>query len=79
MAESRARQRIRKAVESRGYTVLAMEWEPWTPGGEKEGICGGWTVRHPLVSIKGDPQHPLHELGCRWFIAYRLPWWKDAA
>jgi hypothetical protein len=28
--------------------------------------------RHPLNS---RIQHPLHEPDCRWFIAYRLPWW----
>lgn len=122
MSETRARRRIRQAVESRGYSVLSMEWEPWSPGGEKEGIRGGWVVhtdaplfpntnygdevmglsveealadvdwtirptepcdcypndrkgRHPAHTIKGDPQRPLHEPACRWFIRYRLPWW----
>jgi len=35
--------------------------------------------RHPLNTIKGDPSRPLHEPDCRWFIAYRLRWWKDAS
>lgn len=44
MAETRARKRIREAVESRGYRIESIEWEPIYMGGEKEGACGGWTV-----------------------------------
>lgn len=40
--ETRARRRIRQAVESRGYKLVSLEWEPWSNGGEKSGICGGW-------------------------------------
>lgn len=40
--ETRARRRIRQAVESRGFKLLTLEWEPWSDGGEKSGICGGW-------------------------------------
>lgn len=29
----------------------------------------------PLHHLKGDPQRPLHEPGCRWFVDYRLRWW----
>lgn len=42
--ETRARRRIRRAVESRGFKVLSIDWEPWYNGGEMSGICGGWTV-----------------------------------
>lgn len=42
--ESRARRRIRKAVESRGYAVTSMEYEPWYDAGEKCGIGGGWSI-----------------------------------
>jgi hypothetical protein len=41
-SETRARRRIRLAVESRGYQLASLKWEPWYLGGEKEGICGGW-------------------------------------
>lgn len=121
-AESRTRRRIRKAVETRGYSVLSMEYEAAYSAGEKMGMGGGWTVltdapllpntnsgddfiglnveevladidwdggrkrpcdcypedcdRHPLVPIKGDPEHPLHEPDCVHHIAYRLPWWS---
>jgi hypothetical protein len=119
-SETRARRRIRKAIESRGFTVESIEWEPWYDGGEMSGICGGWSVTttedfrphthpgndvcglsvedtladidwsipagpcacirprhyHPSVPIKGDPQKPLHDPDCEWFIRYRLPWWK---
>ena len=42
MTETRARRRIRKAVESRGYHLVSLEWEPWYDGGEMVGLCGGW-------------------------------------
>jgi len=42
--ETRARRRIRKAVESRGYSVLEVDYEPWYDAGEKMGIGGGWSV-----------------------------------
>lgn len=40
--ETRARRRIRKAVESRGYSLVSLEWEPWYDAGEMAGIGGGW-------------------------------------
>jgi hypothetical protein len=40
--ETRARRRIRLAVESRGYQLASLEWEPPYVGGEMEGWCGGW-------------------------------------
>lgn len=55
--ETRARRRIRKAVESRGYTVLDIEWEPWGAAAEKEGIPGGWTV------LTTAPLHPNTNYG----------------
>lgn len=42
--ESRARRRIRAAVESRGYTIVSLEYEPWYNAGEMCGIGGGWSV-----------------------------------
>jgi hypothetical protein len=42
--ETRARRRIRLAVESRGYAVEELEWEPIYNGGEMCGWCGGWTL-----------------------------------
>ena len=125
VAETRTRKRIREAVESRGFHVDQLEWEPPYVGGEMSGWCGGWTLildrpyvpntipgdelsglsveelladidwalrpsdpcgcyqddrpgRHPLNRIIGDPEHPLHEPGCRWYIAYRMFWWKKA-
>lgn len=44
MSETRARRRIRKAVENRGFKVLSMEWEPWYNAGEMSGLAGGWSV-----------------------------------
>lgn len=44
MSETRARKRIRKAVESRGYGVMSLTWEPWYDGGEMSGTCGGWKL-----------------------------------
>jgi hypothetical protein len=42
VAETRARRKIREAVEAKGWTLLRLVWEPISPGGEKEGLCGGW-------------------------------------
>lgn len=42
MAESRARRRIRKAVELYGYRLDSLEWEPVGLGAEMEGPSGGW-------------------------------------
>ena len=42
MPETRARRRIRLAVESRGYTLTSLAWEPWGMAAEKEGVPGGW-------------------------------------
>lgn len=42
MSETRARRRIRKAVESRGYGILNLEWESWYETGEGPG--GGWSM-----------------------------------
>lgn len=53
--ETRARRRIRQAVEAKGYRLVFLEWEPWSPGGEKSGICGGWY---------GEVDPPY----CRWSI-----------
>lgn len=122
MSESRARQRIRKAVESRGFKVLSMDWEPWGQAMEMSGVQGGWMVitdhpliphtnygdevcglsveevladidyqfaptepcgcypenrqnTHPLIRLKGDPERPLHEPTCQWFIDYWMHWW----
>lgn len=58
---SRARQKIIEAVESRGYTVHDLEWEPWGQAAEKEGIPGGWTLR-----VEPDPSPP-GSTGYGWF------------
>lgn len=43
MSESRARKRIRLAVESRGFTLESLGWERPYNAGEMMGIGGGWT------------------------------------
>lgn len=58
---SMARQKIIEAVESRGYTVHELEWEPWGRAAEKEGIPGGWTLR-----VEPDPSPPGSS-GYGWF------------
>lgn len=42
MGESRARRRIREAVESRGFTLESLEYERPYDVGEKMGWGGGW-------------------------------------
>jgi hypothetical protein len=44
VSETRARRRIRQAVEARGYAVKKLTWEPWTAAAEKSGIGGGWML-----------------------------------
>lgn len=44
MAESRARARIRKAVESRGFAVEDLEYEAPYYAGEMSGLAGGWAL-----------------------------------
>lgn len=127
MTETKARRRIREAVESRGHSVEEMTWEPIYYEGEKSGMGGGWWItltegyghngqyddlyglsveevlasvdyslrpsgacdcdqgmrpgsdipRHPLIRLKGQPEKPLHEPSCKWYIAYRLRWWPS--
>lgn len=118
---SRQRTRIKKAVESRGFHVKELDWEPLAGDVGDMGNPGGWSLvvdrpyaertipgddlyglsveellagidyslqparrcacpsgrpgRHPLITLKGDPQEPLHARTCVWFIEYRLPWW----
>jgi hypothetical protein len=40
--ETRARRKIRLAVEAKGYRLSELTWEPWGAAAEKEGIPGGW-------------------------------------
>lgn len=42
MSETRTRRRIRKAVESRGYSVKHLDYEAPYDAGEKMGLGGGW-------------------------------------
>jgi hypothetical protein len=42
VSETKARRRIRLAVESRGFTLESLEWEPAYNAGEMMGAGGGW-------------------------------------
>jgi len=42
VSESRARRRIRRAVQAKGYELTELSWSPWGRAAEKEGIPGGW-------------------------------------
>lgn len=53
MAETRARRRIRAAVEAACRQVEEITWEPIRPGSEMAGADGGWTV------IATDGKHAL--------------------
>lgn len=44
MTETRARRRIRQAVESRGYAIESIDWEPIYCAGEMMGHAGGWWI-----------------------------------
>lgn len=121
MTETRARRRIREAVESRGYAIETIDYEAPYNAGEMMGLGGGWWItldrpylersfpgnelgglsvdevladvdywlkpdspcacdlsrRHPIIAanVKGDPQRPTHDPGCRHHIKYHLRWW----
>jgi hypothetical protein len=62
--ESRARRKIREAIEAKGWTVLRMEWEPIRAGAEKSGPEGGWYVEARAPSGGTD-----------WVLGYS---WQDA-
>lgn len=62
--ETRARRKIRQAVEAKGWTITRMDWEPIRPGGEKEGPDGGWYVE--VCAPSG---------GMDWVMGYS---WQDA-
>lgn len=123
MAETKARRRIRKAIESRGFTLESLDYEAPYDAGEMMGYGGGWygsTVEqiwpntmpgnefgglnvedaladidwsmtppepcacdrppmfNPRGGVKGWPsQVAMHDAECRWFIRYRLTWWRE--
>jgi hypothetical protein len=60
---SAQRERIRKAVESRGFKVKSLSWEPIYNGGEMCGLCGGWTLvldrRYNDYTYPGDDLYAL--------------------
>lgn len=58
---SRARQRITAAVESRGYKVKEIAWEPIYNAGEMCGLAGGWDLVVDRPYIKNT--FPGDELG----------------
>ena len=56
-SETRARRRIREAVEARGYTLTRLTWEPWGAAAEKSGISGGWECQvspRPIENFYGS-------------------------
>lgn len=44
IVETRARRRIREAVESRGYAIESIDYEAPYNAGEKCGLGGGWSI-----------------------------------
>lgn len=62
--ESRARRKIRQAIEAKGWTVTLMTWTPISAGGEKEGPAGGWYCEARAPSGGQD-----------WVMGYS---WQDA-
>ncbi len=41
---SRSKEKIRKAIEAKGWTILELDWEPIGPAMEKCGPDGGWSI-----------------------------------
>lgn len=75
--ETRARRRIRKAVESRGYAVTAITYEPWYNAGEMMGIAGGWSVALDRPYLERTwPGDDLHGLSVEEVLASIDYWLK---
>jgi hypothetical protein len=58
--ETRARRRIRQAVESRGRELAFLDWSPWQAAAEKEGIGGGWYGQ--LEPLNDDPLDAINQV-----------------
>lgn len=79
MSETRARRRIRQAVESRGYSVEFIDYEPWYNAGEMMGIGGGWTVEVDRPYLQNCwPGNELHGLSVEEILADIDYWLKPA-
>lgn len=71
MPETRARRRIRQAVESRGFKVDSLDWEPWYNAGEMEGIGGGWSLFLDRNCFENThPGNDLHALSVDEMLGY---------
>lgn len=60
-SETRARRRIREAVESRGYSVESLDWETPYYAGEGMGMAGGWELILDRPCFENT--HPGDDLG----------------
>lgn len=79
MAESRARERIRKAVESRGHEVLSLDWEPVYDAGEMQGYGGGWTLAvSPGIYPNSYPDNDIYGMSVEEVLAYIDYWIKPS-
>jgi hypothetical protein len=61
MSETRARRKIREAVEAKGAKVTDLTWEPIGQMVEMSGREGGWTVFAEWSDGRED-----HALGYSW-------------
>ena len=82
MNETRARRRIRQAVELFGYRLVSLDWEPLGIVVEKSGQEGGWygmidpPYRHGIDILGYNVEHvldwidefvdPIDPCGCKW-------------
>ncbi|AYQ99727.1 hypothetical protein PBI_MANDA_41 [Mycobacterium phage Manda] len=79
IGETRARRRIRQAVESRGYRVESIDYEPWYNAGEMMGIAGGWWIELDRPYVEHTfPGNDLQGLSVEEVIAQVDYWLKPA-
>jgi hypothetical protein len=70
MPETRARRRIRQAVESRGFKVEALDWEPIYDSG-MDGPAGGWALDLDRDCFENThPGNDLYALNVEEMIGY---------
>lgn len=79
MPETRARRRIRQAVEGRGYAVVDLDWEPWYDAGEMSGLAGGWALTVDRDYVQNTtPGDDLYGLSVEELLAEIDYWLKPA-
>src|SRR5678815_4529158 len=73
--ETRARRRIREAVELYGYRLIRLDYEPMSAGAEKAGPDGGWFGEIERADgLKEDPLSSGDHAVLGYNVEHALDW-----